>query len=78
MVENREFFQMAARIIKAGGNRVAGADCEDLAYLADLQAQLEKAMAHAVSGLRDQGHSWDYIAKGLGVSRQYVHKKWSK
>lgn len=78
MIENREFFQMATRIIKAGGKRVASADGEDLVYLRTLQQEVEKAMDNAVNGLREQGHSWGYIAKCLGVSRQYCQKKWGK
>lgn len=76
MVENKEFFKMATRIIKAGSRRVACGDGEDLLFLRDLQIEIEEGMYQAVAGLRKQGHSWGYIANCLGVSRQYCHKKW--
>lgn len=78
MIENKEFFKMATRIIKAGSRRVADGDCEDLMYLRNLQTEIDRALAVAVAGLRSQGHSWACIASGLGLTRQYCQKQWGK
>jgi transcriptional regulator len=32
----------------------------------------------AVAGLRDQGHSWQYIADGLGTTRQSAHGRYAE
>lgn len=77
-VENKEYFDMAKRIVKNGAKRVARADGEDLLYLVELQKLIDDGIEQAVKGLKEQGHSWGYIAKCLGLSRQYCHKKWGE
>lgn len=74
MTENTEYFAMLARMVRAAGRRVADSDAEDLADLLQLRVELESAVAAGVAGLRDQGHSWQYIANPLGVSRQAVQQ----
>lgn len=76
MVENKDYFKMLARMVKAAGKRVAQGDGEDLLHFRQLQIEIDNAMLAAVTGLRRQGHSYAYIAKALGVSRQYVYQKW--
>jgi hypothetical protein len=39
-----------------------------------LHSDLDEAIAAAVAGLRDR-HSWDQIARGLGISRQAACKR---
>lgn len=75
-MENQEYFKMLSQLIRAAGARVGNGDGEDLIHFRQLQIEVDNAMFNAVCGLRRQGHSFGYIAKSLGVTRQYVHKKW--
>lgn len=76
MVENKEYFKMLSRMVRTAGARVGNGDGEDLLHLRQLQIEVDNAMLNAVCGLRRQGHSFGYIAKSLGVTRQYVQQKW--
>lgn len=76
MVDNNEYFRMLSRMVKAAGERVGKGDGEDLLHFRQLQIYIDNAMFNAVCGLRRQGHSYGYIARTLGVSRQYVQKRW--
>lgn len=76
MVENSEFYKMMSRMIKAASKRAGNGDGEDLLRLRQLQVEMDNGMFNAVCGLRRQGHSYAYIGKCLGVSRQYIQKKW--
>jgi hypothetical protein len=50
-------------------------DIPDLAALDALRAELDVAITVAAGNLRNQGHSWQQIADGLGISRQAAHKR---
>lgn len=76
MVENAEFFKMLTRMAKAAGRRVGHGDGEDLLHFLQLQKEIDNAMMEAICGLKRQGHSYGYIARSLGLSRQYVQKRW--
>ncbi|MFT4299307.1 MAG: helix-turn-helix domain-containing protein [Aeromicrobium sp.] len=57
---------------------MASGDEADLADLLGLRATVEEAIETAVLGLRAQGHSWAYIAAGLGVTRQAAQMRYAK
>jgi hypothetical protein len=42
----------------------------------EIRDELDSAIQTAVDGLRAQGHSWDYIAAGAGISRQSAWERW--
>lgn len=49
-----------------------------LAAVAALRRLLESLEALQVDNARDQAWSWQDIAEALGVSKQAVHKKYSR
>ena len=51
-------------------------DIDALADMADLAAEIDTAMGHAVTGLREQGYSWADIGIRLGVTRQAAQQRW--
>lgn len=77
-VETPDYVAFARRIIRAAGRRVAGGDDWELAELLSLRDEVEDAIAAGVAGLRAQGHSWAYIADGLGVTRQTAYERYAK
>lgn len=77
-VETNEYLQAAKRFIRAAGRRVAVGDEVDLAEMLTLQAVLDEAIQAGVDGMRQQGHSWAYIAAGAGTSRQAAFQRWGQ
>lgn len=77
-VETPDYVAFAKRIIRAAGKRVAQGDEWELTELLSLRDEVETAIATAVEGLRAQGHSWQYIADGLGITRQSAHQSYAK
>lgn len=65
----------AHRMMRALGKRACEGDTEALEQLAGLQAKLQDQLHVAATGLREQGHSWAYIAGVLGVSRQAAQQR---
>lgn len=78
MTENADYFKMLARMIRAGARRVADADETDLGEFAQLQREFNESMKKAVQGLIAKGHSWAYVARGLGMTRQAAFKRFAK
>ncbi|GLX08578.1 hypothetical protein Misp03_55040 [Microbispora sp. NBRC 16548] len=76
VVENDEYAAFARRVIRAYGRRIATGDVEALADAVALVAELDTAIAHAVTGLRSQGYSWADIARPLNVTRQAAQQRW--
>lgn len=74
----RGFIAAARRFIAAAGRRAADGDEVELAELLSLQADLDAAILHAVTGIRDRGQSWAYIAQATGKSREAAYQKWGK
>ena len=74
-VETPDYIKFAQRVIRAAGRRVASESEADLADLVGLQRDLDEALVVAVAGLRAQGHSWAYIAAGLGSTRQAAQQR---
>lgn len=77
-VETPDYVAFAKRIIRAAGKRVATGDEWELAELLSLRDEVEQAIAIAVEGLREQGHSWQYVADGLGITRQSAHQRYAE
>jgi hypothetical protein len=75
-VETADFVAFARRIIRAAGERAAHADDWELAELAGLRVDLEAAIARGVAGLREQGHSWQYIGDALDIRRQSAQERY--
>lgn len=75
--ETPEYSAFARRTLRAYGRRVAEGDEVDLRELLTMRDEVEAAIETAVKGLKAQGHSWDYIAAGLGVSRQRAHLRYA-
>jgi DNA-directed RNA polymerase specialized sigma24 family protein len=76
VVENGEFTAFTSRVVRAAGRRVAAGDVDALPALAALSAELDAAIADAVTGLRAHGYSWAEIATRLGITRQAAHQRW--
>ena len=76
VVENDDYAAFTRRVVAAQGRRIAGGDVEGLADLIALGAEIERATATAVAGLRDFGYSWAEIASRIGVSRQAAQQRW--
>lgn len=76
-VDTPDFLLMVARLVWAGGNRVADGNVEDLAALGHLRDAVDVAMQTAVDGLRATGVTWDEIGAATGTTRQAAIKKWN-
>jgi hypothetical protein len=76
MSDTSPFLAMVKRMIRAAGRRVAHADPTDLAELAAIRFDIERAIQEAVDGLREDGFTWDAIAESLNVTRQAAIKRW--
>lgn len=77
-VENTRYLEFVKRVVRRAGERVGQADDWDLAELIELRDEVETTITKAVAGLRAQGHSWAYIAVGLGTTRQGAFKRYGK
>lgn len=77
MSDHSEFGAFARRILRAMGRRCAAADVEDLADLLALRDEVDRAVDAAVTGLREQGHSWTEIGRVTGVTRQAARQRWT-
>jgi hypothetical protein len=76
VVENDQYAAFLRRAIRAYGRRIAAGDVEALADALALSDELDTAVAHAVNGLREQGHSWADIARPLTITRQAAQQRW--
>ena len=77
-VETLDYIAFARRVIRAAGQRCAEADDFELAELITLRDDVEDAITRAVVGLREQGHSWQYIGDPLGIKRQSAQERYAK
>jgi hypothetical protein len=83
--ETPDVADAVGRLIRTVGRRVADQDPEDLVHLQALDAQLEKAWALAIAGIRqtgfsdsETGFSDSEIGAALGVSKQAVAQRWPR
>jgi uncharacterized protein with PIN domain len=78
-VDTSEFGAMVARMIRAYGRRVAGADIEDLRDLMVLRATLDEVIASTVKALRsEQEFSWAAIGEAMGTTRQAAQQRYGR
>lgn len=75
--ETSEYLRDLTRMVKRAGVRTADADGPELVQLLELIDVVEQAAVVAVKGQRDRG-SWQFIAEGLGVSRQAAQQRFGK
>lgn len=75
--EISDYVDFCRRILKAAARRAADADAVDLDELVGLRADLELAIAAAVSRVHANGATWQEIGDATGTSRQAAHKKWA-
>ena len=75
-VENDEYAAFVRRILRAYARRVADGDVEALTLMLGLSAEIDTAIAQAVTGLRGSGYSWAEIGSRLGITRQAAQQRW--
>ena len=78
VVENDEYAAFARRVLRAYARRVADGDVEALTLMLGLSAEIDDAIAQAVSGLREFGYSWAEIGARLGITRQAAQQRWGR
>jgi biotin operon repressor len=78
LVENDDYAAFTRRILRAYARRVASGDVEALALMLGLSADLDTAIAQAVTGLRKFGYSWAEIGSRLGITRQAAQQRWGQ
>ena len=76
VVENDEYAAFARRVLRAYARRVADGDVEALTLMLGLSAEIDDAIAQAVTGLRGFGYSWAEIGSRLGITRQAAQQRW--
>jgi hypothetical protein len=76
VVENDAYAAFTRRILRAYARRIAEGDIDSLALMTSLAADIDQAIAQAVTGLRTQGYSWADIGSRLGVTRQAAQQRW--
>jgi len=76
LVENDEYAAFLRRAITAYSRRVAAGDVDAITDMASVAAELDVAMRHAVTGLRNFGYSWAAIGARLGITRQAAQQRW--
>jgi hypothetical protein len=75
VVENDDYAAFTRRILAAHGRRIARGDIEGLTTLAALADDIDHALTHAVTGLREAGYSWADIGERLGITRQAAQQR---
>lgn len=77
--EASEFAADLRRWLRAYAARVADSDDVDLGDMLAIRADLDAAIAAAVTGQREiHGRSWADIARAAGISRQAAQQRWGK
>jgi hypothetical protein len=76
VVENDAYAAFTRRILRAYARRIAEGDIDSLSLMTSLAADIDHAIAWAITGLRTQGYSWAEIGSRLGVTRQAAQQRW--
>ena len=77
-MENDEYAAFARRVLRAYARRIADGDVEALTLMLGLSAEIDDAIAQAVTGLRGSGYSWAEIGSRLGITRQAAQQRWGR
>lgn len=77
-VETPEYAAFCRRIIRSYAKRVGDESEVDLAEMLAVRDEMDRAISTAVAGMRERGHSWAYIALGLGVTRQAAQMRFGR
>lgn len=72
-----EYLDSLGRMIAKAGERVGGADPDELAHLIGLRDVLDGAITVAVCGQRSQGVTWAWIGEATGTTKQAAIMKWA-
>jgi hypothetical protein len=78
VIENDEYAAFARRVLRAYARRVADGDVEALTLMLGLSAEIDTAIAQAVTGLKESGYSWAEIGSRLGITRQAAQQRWGR
>jgi hypothetical protein len=73
-----EYAAFVRRVIAAYSHRVAAGDIDAISDMTSITAELDDAIAEALTGLREAGYSWTDIADHLGVTRQAAQQRWGR
>ena len=77
VTENDEYAAFLTRALRAYSRRIASGDIDALTGMATLAADLDNAMAEAITELRARhGYSWADIGTRLGITRQAAQQRW--
>jgi hypothetical protein len=76
VVENDAYSAFARRVLRAYARRIANGDIDALTLMTGLAADIDTAIANAVTGLRATGYSWAEIGARLGITRQAAQQRW--
>jgi hypothetical protein len=78
VIENDQYAAFVRRVIASYSRRVAAGDIDAITDMTSIAAEMDDAIAQAVSGLRATGYSWADIAARLGVTRQAAQQRWGR
>jgi hypothetical protein len=76
VVENDDYAAFVQRAIRAYSRRIAQGDIDAITDMARLADDLDAAIRHAITGLRNRGYSWADIGTRLGITRQAAQQRW--
>lgn len=74
--DHTRYIGAVRRMIRAAGRRYGAADPVDLAELVELRSAVDDAIADAVRGQRQAGHSWQAIGDGVNMTKQAAQQRW--
>jgi hypothetical protein len=76
--ETPDVANAVCRLIRSIGKRVATEDPDGLQILREMEAEVERAWATAIAGLRSVGYTDTMIGDELGITKQAVQKRWPR
>jgi len=76
--ETPDVQEAVVRLVRALGKRIATEDADSLPLLVELGAEVDRALAFAVNGVRSSGATDEMIGEALGVTKQAVGQRWRR
>lgn len=78
-MENPEYAQMMARMVRTYERRLSNADPTDIMDALNIAREMDAMIGRAVRQMREQGgFSWAEIATYTGTTRQAAQQRWGK